>query len=119
MIFVNKHPSFIPKLCQRIQLGSTDHDQRKGTSATQDDANLFHKIFPHFIWLLRDVVLALPKDCSNIKEYFLKRVGNRKEYVLKRVDTEQVKERCRIFDTRWITEMLQVMIDREHVVIVL
>ncbi|XP_068722043.1 guanylate-binding protein 7-like [Montipora capricornis] len=65
---------FILKLSQRIQLRSTDHDQRKGTSATRDDANLFHKIFPHFIWLLRDVVLALPKDCSNIKEYFLKRV---------------------------------------------
>ena len=64
--------SFILKLSQRIQLHSSDST----ASALQqnEDANHFHKTFPFFIWLLRDVVLALPKDCHNIKEYFLTRV---------------------------------------------
>ncbi|EDO46595.1 predicted protein [Nematostella vectensis] len=31
-------------------------------------------VFPSFVWLLRDVVLALPRDCSDVTEYFRKRV---------------------------------------------
>ena len=34
----------------------------------------FHKTFPHFIWLLRDVTKDIPSDCKDIKDYFLKKV---------------------------------------------
>lgn len=66
--------SFILKLSQRIQLHSSEQTSSASGQA-QGDANHFHKTFPFFIWLLRDVVLALPKDCHNIKDYFLTRVG--------------------------------------------
>ena len=67
--------SFIMKLSQRIQLRSSD--ETASTLRRNEDANHFHKTFPFFIWLLRDVVLALPKDCHNIKDYFLTRVSKK------------------------------------------
>ncbi|KAJ7380884.1 hypothetical protein OS493_004467 [Desmophyllum pertusum] len=33
--------------------------------------SFFHKTFPFFIWLLRDVTQSIPTDCNDIKEYFL------------------------------------------------
>ena len=42
---------------------------------------LLFKSFPTFIWLLRDVVLSLPKDCYNIKEYFLNMVCTCNKFV--------------------------------------
>ncbi|XP_031575015.1 guanylate-binding protein 2-like [Actinia tenebrosa] len=61
---------FIVKLSQRIQL----HTKKK--NATDEDGSHFYEAFPNFIWLLRDVVLEIPAGCSNIKEYFLKKVLN-------------------------------------------
>ena len=68
--------SFILKLTQRIQLRSSTQTDATQGNKPQEDANLFHKTFPFFIWLLRDVVLSLPKDCHTIKDYFLTRVGS-------------------------------------------
>lgn len=66
---------FIVKLSQRIQLrSSTPTTDPVSGGNMQVDANQFHKTFPIFIWLLRDVVLSLPKDCQSIKDYFLTRV---------------------------------------------
>ncbi|PFX25984.1 guanylate-binding protein 7-like [Stylophora pistillata] len=66
---------FIVKLSQRIQLhSSTPTTDPVSGGSLQADANQFHKTFPSFIWLLRDVVLYLPKDCHSIKDYFLTRV---------------------------------------------
>ena len=31
-------------------------------------------MFPFFIRLLRDVALSIPRDCKDIKDYFLKKV---------------------------------------------
>ena len=73
--FLDFENSFILKLSQRIQLRSSAQMETSQGNGPQDDANYFHKTFPFFIWLLRDVVLALPKDCPSIKDYFLTRVG--------------------------------------------
>lgn len=64
---------FIVKLTQRIEMRSTT---TQGTIKGHRDSEYFHKTFPYFIWLLRDVTQTIPKDCSNIKEYFLKKVFN-------------------------------------------
>lgn len=56
---------FIVKLSQQIRIRS------KGSP---DDKNLFRNTFPFFFWLLRDVVLKLPRDCENFNQYFSKRV---------------------------------------------
>lgn len=66
---------YIVKLSQRIQIysGSQTSSEAK-TSIEDDDARAFHKTFPFFVWLLRDVVLALPKGCHSIKDYFLTKV---------------------------------------------
>ncbi|XP_031575013.1 guanylate-binding protein 4-like [Actinia tenebrosa] len=61
---------FIAQLSQRIQLYT------KKKNATYKDESHFYEAFPNFIWLLRDVVLEIPAGCSNIKEYFLKKVLN-------------------------------------------
>ncbi|XP_015750096.1 PREDICTED: guanylate-binding protein 7-like [Acropora digitifera] len=68
--FSSIHYSFIVKLSQCIRIRSTD---QQGTE-DQEDTKFFFKTFPYFIWLLRDVFLQLPRDCSDTKEYFLKRV---------------------------------------------
>ncbi|KAJ7380879.1 hypothetical protein OS493_004462 [Desmophyllum pertusum] len=60
---------FIAKLSQRIQIRSN-----AGAVSHQNDTEFYHKTFPYFIWLLRDVTLAIPSDCKDIKEYFLKKV---------------------------------------------
>ena len=57
-------------LSQRIHIKSNI-----GAEASFGDADSFREVFPFFIWLLRDVTLALPRDCGDIKEYFLKKVG--------------------------------------------
>lgn len=73
---LNIDHSFIVKLSQRIQLrSSAQTSDPVGGESLQADANQFHKTFPFFVWLLRDVVLSLPKDCHSIKDYFLTRVG--------------------------------------------
>ncbi|XP_015757604.1 PREDICTED: guanylate-binding protein 6-like isoform X3 [Acropora digitifera] len=64
---------FIAKLSQRVKLRSSNEGQQR-VEARHDDAEFFHKTFPFFIWLLRDVTLRPPSDCKDIKEYFLKRV---------------------------------------------
>ncbi|XP_015777564.1 PREDICTED: guanylate-binding protein 4-like [Acropora digitifera] len=64
---------FIAKLSHRVKLRSSNEGQ-EGVEARHDDAKFFHKTFPFFIWLLRDVTLRPPSDCKDIKEYFLKRL---------------------------------------------
>lgn len=59
---------FIVKLSQRIKLHTNNGGGR------QEDTEFFHKTFPFFIWLLRDVTQSIPPDCKDIKEYFLTRV---------------------------------------------
>ena len=64
--------SFIVKLSKRIQVRST----LSGASQSRltEDKEFFHKTFPQFVWLLRDVTQDIPRDCKDIKEYFLKKV---------------------------------------------
>jgi len=63
----------IAKLSQLIQLRSTNELSSIG-SEEDEDSLLLSKSFPTFIWLLRDVVLTLPKECYNVKDYFLNTV---------------------------------------------
>ena len=83
--------SFIMKLSQRIRLCSNDGSV--GASGPQEDTEFFHKTFPFFIWLLRDVTQSIPTDCRDIKEYFLTRV---RRLILKRW-TEMTKELIKRF----------------------
>ena len=39
---------------------------------------MFHRTFPYFLWLLRDVTQAIPRDCKDLKDYFLKMVRRAK-----------------------------------------
>ena len=39
---------------------------------------MFHRTFPYFLWLLRDVTQAIPRDCKDLKDYFLKKVRRAK-----------------------------------------
>ncbi|XP_067052778.1 guanylate-binding protein 6-like, partial [Acropora muricata] len=64
---------FIANLSQRIKL-SASNEGLPSVAAREDDTEYFHKTFPFFIWLLRDVTLGLPPDCKDIKDYFFKRV---------------------------------------------
>ncbi|KAL9979025.1 hypothetical protein ACROYT_G016617 [Oculina patagonica] len=63
----------------RTDLEGLDHiikiSQRIQVIAGQplDDENS-RKVFPSFVWLLRDVVLSLPKGVENLKKYFLEKV---------------------------------------------
>lgn len=56
---------FIVNLSQRIQVKS-----RSECDVGPKDSDIFHETFPYFVWLLRDVTLLLPSDCSNVKDYF-------------------------------------------------
>ncbi|KAL9979036.1 hypothetical protein ACROYT_G016628 [Oculina patagonica] len=62
----------------RTDLEGLDHiikiSQRIQVIAGQplDDENS-RKVFPSFVWLLRDVVLSLPKGVENLKKYFLEK----------------------------------------------
>ncbi|XP_068715181.1 guanylate-binding protein 6-like isoform X2 [Montipora foliosa] len=60
---------YITKLSQRIQIRSNT-----GGHGRQEDMEFFHKTFPHFIWLLRDVTKDIPSDCKDVKDFFLKKV---------------------------------------------
>ena len=57
------------KLSQRIQIRSSG-----GRTGGAKETEFFHKTFPFFIWLLRDVTQCIPRDCKDIKDYFLKKV---------------------------------------------
>lgn len=70
--FLNDLYSFIVKLSQRIKLRSSNGGG--SMPGRQEDTEFFHKTFPFFIWLLRDVTQSIPPDCKDIKEYFLTRV---------------------------------------------
>lgn len=64
--------SFIVKLSERIQIRSTvSGASQRGLT---EDNEFFHKTFPYFVWLLRDVTQSVPSDCKDLKEYFLKKV---------------------------------------------
>lgn len=54
----------IIKISQRIQVVS-------GQPLDKEDSQ---HVFPSFVWLLRDVVLSLPKGVENLKAYFLEKV---------------------------------------------
>ena len=64
--------SFIVKLSKRIQVRSTVSGASQ--SRLTEDKEFFHKTFPQFVWLLRDVTQGIPRDCKDIKDYFLKKV---------------------------------------------
>ena len=83
--------SFAMKLSQRIRLRS--NNGIVSASGPQEDTEFFHKTFPFFIWLLRDVTQSIPTDCRDIKEYFLTRV---RRLILKRW-TEIAKELVKCF----------------------
>ncbi|XP_020609271.1 guanylate-binding protein 1-like [Orbicella faveolata] len=76
---------FIVKLSQRIKLRSNNGEG--SMRGQREDTEFFHKTFPFFIWLLRDVTQSIPPDCKDIKEYFLTRVF--KDQGLSRVDQNQ------------------------------
>lgn len=80
---------FIVKLSKRIQMRST----MNGTFGPKtDDNELFHKTFPYFIWLLRDITQAIPSDCNgDIKKYFLKKVRKKRIYDLQYSNRENVR----------------------------
>lgn len=54
----------IINLCQRIQL----------LAGEKIDDETARRVFPSFVWLLRDVVLQLPKGIEDLKKYFLEKV---------------------------------------------
>ncbi|XP_074615984.1 guanylate-binding protein 7-like [Acropora palmata] len=54
----------IINLCRRIQL----------LAGEKIDDEAARRVFPSFVWLLRDVVLQLPKGIENLKKYFLEKV---------------------------------------------
>ena len=58
------YASHIIKISQRIQV----------ISGKPLDEEASQKVFPSFVWLLRDVVLSLPKGVANLKAYFLEKV---------------------------------------------
>lgn len=60
---------FIVNLSEQIQVKS-----RSECDVGPKDSDIFHETFPYFVWLLRDVTLLLPSDCSNVKDYFLTKV---------------------------------------------
>ena len=58
--------SFVIDVCRHIQVN---------TGQTLDDESS-RQVFPSFVWLLRDVLLSLPKGVDNLREYFLEKVIN-------------------------------------------
>lgn len=80
---------FIVKLSQRIKLRSNNEGLRMG--GHHEDTEFFHKTFPFFIWLLRDVTQSIPPDCKDIKEYFLTRVF-KDQGISRRDPTQEVAE---------------------------
>ena len=74
ILFRNIVFSFIMKLSQRIKLRSSS--EGSSLSSRCEDTEYFHKTFPYFIWLLRDVTQSIPPDCRDLKDYFLTRVSS-------------------------------------------
>ena len=74
ILFLNIVFSFIMKLSQRIKLRS--NSEGSSLSSRCEDTEYFHKTFPFFIWLLRDVTQSIPPDCRDLKDYFLSRVSS-------------------------------------------
>lgn len=58
--------SHIINISQRIQVIA-------GQPLADEDSR---KVFPSFVWLLRDVLLSLPKGVENLRTYFLETVIN-------------------------------------------
>ena len=94
--------SFIMKLSQRIGLCSNEGSV--SASYSQEDLEFFHKTFPFFIWLLRDVTQSIPTDCRDIKEYFLTT-----QLILKRW-TEMTKELIRRFPEKLFVTAAEILI---------
>ena len=99
--FLTSH-SFIMKLSQRIRLCSNEGSV--SASDSQEDTEFFHKTFPFFIWLLRDVTQSIPTDCRDIKEYILTR-----QLILKRW-TEMTKELIRRFPEKIFVRAAEILI---------
>jgi len=78
---------FIVKLAQRIQIRSN-----AAAVGVGNDIEFFHKTFPYFIWLLRDVTQSIPSDCKDIKDYFLKKVFKEQDPSASGHKGEQVAE---------------------------
>lgn len=99
--------SFIVKLTHRIEMRST---KTQGTRKEHRDSEYFHKTFPYFIWLLRDVTQAIPTDCRNIKEYFLKKVkfpisnAEKRKYVSDQLDDDLIVTNNGFSDARTINQ---------------
>ena len=74
LLFRNIVFSFIVKLSKRIKLRS--NSEGSSLSSRCEDTEYFHKTFPFFIWLLRDVTQSIPPDCTDLKDYFLTRVSS-------------------------------------------
>ena len=64
---------FIVHLSQEIQIRSNPE-----SSSTYKDSAYFRNTFPYFFWLLRDVLLSIPKEYRDITDYFLRKaiIGN-------------------------------------------
>lgn len=60
---------FISKLSERIHARSNWKQ-----TAKKEEEEFLHRTFPFFFRLLRDVALSIPRDCKDIKGYFLKKV---------------------------------------------
>ena len=99
--FLTSH-SFIMKLSQRIRLCSNEGSV--SASDSQEDTEFFHKTFPFFIWLLRDVTQSIPTDCRDIKEYFLTT-----QLILKRW-TEMTKKLIRRFPEKLFVTAAEILI---------
>ncbi|XP_020912347.1 guanylate-binding protein 7-like [Exaiptasia diaphana] len=59
----------VTHLSQRIQL--------KAGTRNKDEAHYASKVLPFFIWLLRDVTLAIPNGHASFKDYLLSEVLNK------------------------------------------
>ena len=90
------------KLSQRIRLCSNDGSV--SVSDPREDTEFFHKTFPFFIWLLRDVTQSIPTDCRDIKEYFLTRVK------ATHFETEMTKELIKRFPEKLFVTAAEILI---------
>ena len=55
---------------------------------------MFHRTFPYFLWLLRDVTQAIPRDCKDLKDYFLKKVRRAKTFASRNAVVVKWLELC-------------------------
>ena len=72
VVFFNHYPGL---LLSYPSASRYDQKQKSVAGKRHQDSEFFHKTFPFFIWLLRDVAQEIPRDCRNIKDYFLKKVN--------------------------------------------